>query len=55
MMKNTPPTHELEIEMDTDILVEQGRRLGAGEKSGYVEFVEGLVNRMRSLVGELGE
>lgn len=41
--------HELEIELATDVLVDQGRRAASGEAHQYQELVEGLLDNVRVL------
>jgi hypothetical protein len=46
--------HELEIELDTAAVMEQGRRLRTGEPHKYDKLVEGLLNNIHVLTKELG-
>lgn len=41
--------HELEIEISTAAIKEQGRRAAAGEANEYVLLVEGFLDNMRVL------
>ena len=45
--------HELEIEISTAALREQGRRAAANEPNKYVALVEGLVDNVRLLAREV--
>ena len=40
-------SHELEIEMDTNLIVEQGKRMQAGAPNNYEELVEIFLNYIR--------
>lgn len=45
--------HELEIEIDTRVLVEQGLRVKSGQPHRYDSLVEGLMNNIHVLTKEL--
>lgn len=47
--------HELEIELNPDIVVNQGRRAVDGATHRYQELVEGLVDNIRVLARKARE
>jgi hypothetical protein len=48
-VNRTDKEHELEIEISTAAIREQGRRAAAGEANEYVSLVEGFLDNMRVL------
>ncbi|RGP71625.1 mrna-capping enzyme subunit beta [Fusarium longipes] len=47
--------HELEIELDTKLLIDQGRKAASGAAHRYPELVEGLVDNIRVLTRKARE
>ena len=47
--QRTDKEHELEIELDSAKLIEQGQRVRNGEPHAYQELVTGLVDNVRIL------
>ena len=47
--ERTEKEHELEIEVLSELLIQQGRRAAGGEPNKYQELVEGLVDNVRLL------
>jgi hypothetical protein len=41
--------HELEIELNAEAILDQGRRLVGGEPHHYQELIDGLVDNVRVL------
>lgn len=48
-VNRTDKEHELEIELSTAAIMEQGRRAATGEPNEYVSLVEGFLDNMRVL------
>jgi polynucleotide 5'-triphosphatase len=48
-VNRTDKEHELEIEISTAAIREQGQRAAAGEANEYVSLVEGFLDNMRVL------
>lgn len=47
--------HELEIEMNPQVLIDQGRKALSGAPHRYQEFVEGFVDNVRVLARKAKE
>lgn len=52
-MEREEKEHELEIELDPQIVIEQGRRAAQLEPHAYRELVDGLLDNIRILTRPL--
>ena len=51
----TDRKHELEIELDAGLLIDQARRVNEGQPNAYLELVQSFVDNVRVLVRKVGE